>query len=510
VKGVISAGHEVTAQAGADILRAGGNAFDAVLGAMFASTAAEPILSSVGGGGFLMAQPADGAKGGGAPILYDFFVDTPRVKHAVDDLDFHAIHADFGPATQEFHIGVGAAAMPGIVPGAYAIHGDLCTMTMADLLAPAISAARIGVTVNSFHAYLHTIIEPILRASPEVEALYAPGGSLLKAGDFYRNGALAETFETLARSGEALFGSGDVGLAILKQSEMRGGHLSRADLDKYTVIKREPLILSQAGVEIALNPAPAQSGALIAYGLGVLFEIKEQKGDELSMSDLIVAMELTNEARANLGANLVHCLDQEIIARHLAGSRGHPSQSRGTTHISVIDGEGNTAALTLSNGEGCGHMVGVHGFMLNNMLGEEDLNPGGFHQWSPGTRLSTMMAPTIMSNHRGRHVALGSGGSNRIRTAILQVLYNLLYHGAPLDRAVEYPRIHLERDGVLSFEDLFDGRIRDELLEAHSNAKAWPTRNMFFGGVNAVGRSDDGKLFGAGDQRRLGTSIVVE
>ena len=115
-----------------------------------------------------------------------------------------------------------------------------------------------------------------------------------------------------------------------------------------------------------------------------------------------------------------------------AASR-HPAAYRGTTHISVIDRDGNAASASLSNGEGNGSIVGNFGFMLNNMLGEEDLTPEGLGNWREGVRLSSMMAPTIILEPDGTVIALGSGGSNRIRTAILQVAVNLLDHGMSLD-----------------------------------------------------------------------------
>ena len=115
----------------------------------------------------------------------------------------------------------------------------------------------------------------------------------------------------------------------------------------------------------------------------------------------------------------------------------HPPAYRGTTHISVIDADGNAAAASLSNGEGNGFIVGKFGFMLNNMLGEEDLAPEGLGPWREGVRLSSMMAPTIIAERDGSVTALGTGGSNRIRTAILQVAVNLLDRGMSLEDAVE-------------------------------------------------------------------------
>ena len=114
-----------------------------------------------------------------------------------------------------------------------------------------------------------------------------------------------------------------------------------------------------------------------------------------------------------------------------------------TTHISVIDEHGGAVALTLTNGEGSGHVLGATGIVVNNLLGEEDIHPGGFHRDPPGRALSTMMAPTLLRRGSDR-IVLGSGGSNRLRNAILQVLVGLLEHGVPVNRAVNAPRIQLE------------------------------------------------------------------
>jgi gamma-glutamyltranspeptidase / glutathione hydrolase len=175
----------------------------------------------------------------------------------------------------------------------------------------------------------------------------------------------------------------------------------------------------------------------------------------------------------------------------------------------VIDAEGNAAAVSLSNGEGNGTIVGAFGFMLNNMLGEEDLTSGGLGEWREGTRLSSMMAPTIILQEDGTVTALGTGGSNRIRTAILQVAVNLLDHGMSLEQAVEAPRLHVERDGKTSFEPGLSEREERALLAQGEQAHAWPQANLFFGGVHAARRHPKGGVDGAGDPRRQGKALIV-
>ena len=303
---------------------------------------------------------------------------------------------------------------------------------------------------------------------------------------------------------------------MLHQSAEGGGHLSLEDLEGYRVEKRLPLNWMHHGHDVFLNPAPAAGGPLIAFGLGLLELLAETHRPGAatarapSVVDLARVMAATNEARRLEGARLANLADRDVIAAHFGELDGRAEANRGTTHLSVIDSRGNAAAATVSNGEGNGRMVGDHGFMLNNMLGEEDLNPDGFNAWQPGQRMSSMMSPTIIRAPDHTLTALGSGGSNRIRTAILQVVFNLIDRGMPLERAVNAPRIHVEKCGTVSYEDQHGIEAREALLTAFPDAHGWPERNRFFGGVHSVRRHPDGRWEGAGDARRGGVSLIVE
>ena len=227
---------------------------------------AEAVFASPGGGGFLMARRA----GSDAVKLFDFFVETPLKRRPENEVEFFPIHADFGPATQEFHIGLGASATPGVAQGLFAMHEALGRIPMKRLVEPAVRAARAGFPLTSFQAYLFTVIAPILKASEGVRRIFAPGGKLLEAGETFRNEGLAETLEWLAEDGARLFVDGDVGQAIVAQSRDLGGHLTAEDLKRYGVALRDPLLWRYRRATVALNPPPAASGALIAFGLGFL------------------------------------------------------------------------------------------------------------------------------------------------------------------------------------------------------------------------------------------------
>jgi len=500
--GVVAAGHPVTAEAATEILSDGGNAFDAVIAGMLAACVPEVVLASLGGGGFLMAHVADRK----TTTLYDFFVDTPLSKRPEAEQDFRTITVDFGTQTQDFQIGLDASATPGMVPGLFAIHQDLARLPMSRLIEPAVRAARQGVPQNAYQSYLFSIIPGILSTDPKAAKWFAPQGDMLTEGELLKNDVLAETFEWLAEDGARLFVDGPIGQAIVKQSLEAGGHLTQQDLDGYEVVRRQPLRRVFHGAEVDLNPAPAASGPLMAFSLALLLGLD---GDARSHPAVLAdVMARTNAVRASLQDLPDQTLDT-VVRQHLEEMRQHPPAPRGTTHISVIDRHGNAAAATVSNGEGNGTMVGDHGFMLNNMLGEEDLNPSGFNLWQPATRMSSMMAPTLVVEKNSCVTALGSGGSNRIRSAVLQVMLGLLDKDLSADAAVSAPRLHVEKCGNLSFEGQFLEGEQKSLVDLYPDARVWREPNMFFGGVHVARRLGKNLFEGVGDARRAGHAVIV-
>ncbi|MEE8505568.1 MAG: gamma-glutamyltransferase [Kiloniellales bacterium] len=517
-KGAVACGHPATAAAAEEILNDGGNAFDAALAALCSACVAEPVFCSLGGGGFLLARQADGEA-----VLYDFFVETPLARRPAPDIDFYPILADFGTATQEFHIGLGAIATPGAIKGLFAAHADLGSLPMARLVEPAARLAREGVPLRPVDSYLFQVVGPILVARPEGRALFTgPDGKLLTYPGTLRQPALADTLEALATEGEELFYRGEIGQRLADECHAQGGQITMDDLANYRVFKRQPLELRYRERRILTNPPPSSGGILIAFALELLAraEVMPQDfGTPAHLALLTRVMELTNKARiearlhgecavAEETAAAARLFDPALLARYAGELAGRPASTRGTTHISVVDAAGNIAALSISNGEGCGYILPETGLMLNNMLGEEDLNPHGFQAWPEGNRMSSMMAPTVAYGADGAIAALGSGGSNRIRTAILQVLVNLIDFRLPAAEAVEAPRLHFE-SGVLNIE----GGLGDEIIEALRGTAeeviTWPSHNLFFGGVHVVVRDAEGRLDVAGDPRRGGTVLIA-
>jgi len=508
---MVAAGHPATAAAAAEILEAGGNAFDAAIAAHFAACVAEPVLCSLGGGGFLMAAPAVGA-----PRVYDFFAHTPRHRRPTDELDFHPIHADFGTARQEFHIGLGAAATPGSVAGLFAIHRDLGRLPMRELVDPAVRLAREGIVLDDFQAFIFRIVAPIYLATPASRAIFADPehpDRVRRAGQRLRQPEQADFLEVLAIEGEDLFRRGEVAAAIDRLCREGGGHLRREDPEHYGVARREPLAVDYRDARILLTPPPSTGGLLVAFGLSLLEAVE---GDELARDEgwlprLAQVLALTVEARlaseAPGDADSLRQLLEPGQLDHYRHQLAGPVSRRGTTHVSIIDGAGNLASMTVSNGEGCGHLIPGTGIMLNNMLGEADINPGGFHRWRPDTRMISMMTPALLRRADGTTLALGSGGSNRIRSAMLAVISRLVDQNHDLHAAITAPRLHVEGQH-LDLEAGFDPGIQAHVLDQYPDHTLWPEPNLFFGGVHAV-MGKDGGFDGAGDPRRGGVEIKV-
>jgi gamma-glutamyltranspeptidase/glutathione hydrolase len=261
---------------------------------------------------------------------------------------------------------------------------------------------------------------------------------------------------------------------------------------------------------VLTNPPPSSGGILIAYSLTLL----EQVGRPGDLRALVEVMDRTNRSRS---AEFVEGLHREgYLERFLARDaiRGHAedigSRLGSTTHISVLDGDGGCATVTCSNGSCSGVIVPGTGMHLNNMLGEEDLNPGGFHRHEPGRRIPSMMAPTVVLRDGTPEVALGSAGSNRIRSAVLQTILGVVDGGLGAQGAVDRARVHFE-GGVIEAEPGVDEEALAALERDGWRVQRWRERNLYFGGAQAVARDPQtGGLTGGGDPRRGGVAILVE
>jgi len=510
-KGAVAAGHPLTAEAGAEVLRAGGNAVDAAVAAVLTSCVTESPLTGLGAGGYMLVHE------GSEQVLLDFFVSAPGRDGAERGADLVPVPVYFTPEIpQVFHVGAASCGVPGTPAGLVEALERFGSVPMAELAAPAAALARDGLPVTGEQIFFLKILDPILTHYDEAAAVYAPEGHILGGGEVFRFGELGDALERLGAEGAEPFYRGEIAAALSDWVLERGGTLGREDLEAYRPVWREPVPVRFRGREILTNPPPSSGGVLIAYALALL----ERLGDT-GLEAVVGAMEAAQAARTESflaglredgfaqrfldPAGLEEAKAAVAERRRLKQGPLDPADRLGsTTHITAVDADGRCASVTCSNGTGSGLIVPGTGIHLNNMLGEEDLNPHGFHRHEPGARLPSMMSPTLVLADGALEAGLGSGGSNRIRSAIVQTVTRMVADGAAVADAVDAPRVHFEA-GAVQAEPGVDARALERLEARGYEVVRWSARNVFFGGVHAVARDPDtGELRGGGDARRGG------
>ena len=441
MRGAIAAGHPLTAEAGARVLREGGNAVDALLAAAFTAFVTEGPLTGPAGGGFLLVHET-----GGETTVLDCFFGVPAVSLG----EMEELLIDFGDSgTQVFHVGDGSVAVPGLLAGLEDAHRRFATYAWADLVEPAIALAREGFDRDEPRAFLHRILQGILERDAGGRRIY---------GDPTRvhTGDACATLERVRDAGAAM-----VAVLLPEYAD---------DLRDYRVLETTPLDLEILGRTV--RSTPTQGGAVVQSILELLAATREPRVED--------------EARA------------VADAYGPLGSGPLP----GTTHISVLDGSGTAVALSSTLGSGSGVFRG--GTQLNNMLGELDVI--GVGEKAAGERLASMMTPTLVLEGVRPRLVLGSAGSVRLAGAIAQVTWRTL-RGMHVAEAIRAPRLHVEGTTV----HLEGGWAESDVdsLPASWHVNRWEGLNLFFGGVQAVGRAEDGAFEAAGDPRRGGVGIVV-
>ncbi|OIO69623.1 MAG: gamma-glutamyltranspeptidase [Zetaproteobacteria bacterium CG1_02_53_45] len=526
-KGAVAAGHPATADAGAAILKAGGNAVDAAIAALVTSFIAEPVLTAAGGGGFmLIADSHDHA------ALYDGFARMPLGKMPAGiPPEFKPVIIDFGDTAQTFHIGQASVGTPSLPAMLFAAHRDHGRLPLAEVLAPGLDAARSGIRLNELQACFIGLLRPILTDTEAARALHLPVragqsiGELWQQGESFRNPDLANTLEMLLYEGIDEMYHGDLAREIVKSCTPYG-LLGMEDMRAEQVAIRKPLRSNVFGGTLLTNPAPSSGGLLIAFAANVLKRCQSLKEAKGAPHPILMAEALRAASRIRqdgLDAEIydtgiedkilddthIEAAVQRIRQRLTGLNSDNPIEAKNrhgsTTHISVVDKDGMAVSMTTSNGEGSGIVVPGTGIHLNNMLGEADINPLGFHALTGGATLSSMMAPSIFLEQGKPALVLGSGGSNRLRGAILQVLSSHRLLGTDIESAVHAPRLHNEGNALDIEPGLLNDHERHLLMQLGWDMREWQQQSLYFGGVHAITRNALGQLHGCGDPRRGGS-----
>ncbi|THB78107.1 MAG: gamma-glutamyltransferase [Desulfobulbaceae bacterium] len=503
-KGIVASGHKLVSSLAAEVIKAGGNAFDGIVAAGFAAAIAEPALTSLGGGGFLLGHSTKDAQN----LFFDFFVDTPGLGVDKDpsELHFYPITVSFSGSDQEFNVGLGSVAVPGNLKGLLHVHDRLGYMDLGDVLAPAQELAKSHI-LNEQQAHFLQLLYPIMTMSETGRNLYEPDGQYLKAGSPLQNNTFSEFLGQLAEDRGESFYYGEIAQKIDRNMRERGGMLSAEDLARYQVHERSPLEIPYRDHLLLTSPQPSMGGTLIGLSISLLEKLGPFAGEwgESGQLQRTVGLMQEVEKLRSRGITTPEALEDflhngELIDTHLQPIRMF---SRGTTHISIADKDGNCASMTCSNGEGSGYFAPDTGIMLNNMMGEDDLHPDGFHTSPPGMRVGSMMSPSLLMKGDRVRLVIGSGGSKRIRTAVSQVLSQVVDFSRSLEEAIQAPRMYWDGE-IVQVEPGFTPQATAD-LKSHVQVNIWPQYDVYFGGVHAV---IPGEL-GVGDPRRGGAVSIV-
>ncbi|MFQ5436980.1 MAG: gamma-glutamyltransferase family protein, partial [Anaerolineae bacterium] len=479
-------------------------------------------------GGSGMAHIYD--QSNGRSLVYDFFSNAPGLNGtSPQKLDFQEVIIDFGATTQSFHLGRAAVAVPGNIAGLCQMAADYGRLPLKTLLQPAIDFASTPQPIAPFQAATSRLLTPLYTHTAGLRHIFAANGRMIAANEPLFVPNLAETLTTLAHEGIPYARSGSLAQAIITDQQANGGLLTPTDLQEYKVDRHPSIRLSYHAYEILLPPPSSTGGVLTAFTLKLLESFhagRYEHGSTRHLQLLYEVMAATNRARTvwdnrdrllPVTEAIDHFLSDPFVQKYrdevaaaLANGRpspfvAEPPAPNNTSHLSVIDEDGLAVSLTTTAGESAGYVVPGTGYIPNNIMGEGDLHPNGFHSRPPGERIPTMMTPTIVLKDGKTRLVVGSGGSIRIRSAILQVLSNLLDFKMTLQDAVNTARVHVE-SGALQCEAGFDPQAVYGLAAMGYGINRWSSRSIYFGGAHSVSRTENGRLVAAGDNRRGGSA----
>jgi len=401
---------------------------------------------------------------GGVARLLDCFCAVPGLGSERREPELVELAVPFGAELVHYAIGPASCAVPGVPAGLGALSEAHGRLEWPRLVEPALRLAREGVTMPAAHAACLRMLEPVMTLR-EGARIYAPGGTLLEAGGVLAQPGLVAALESLAAEGPRGAYDGTIGRALLELGRERGGLVTAPDLAAYEARWAEPVETPWLGRRFLTR--------------GGLSGVPE------TLPRLPALRGLT------AGERVVALVDAFGAPQ---GDGGH------TTNVVAVDAAGNACVVTTSLGLGSGDWLPGLDLHLNSMLGETDLLRGPLE---PGTRMESMMAPSLVLDAGGLELALGAAGGTRLRTALVSVAAGILDEGLDPQAAVDRPRVH-PAGAVVNAEPGVDDEGLAALEGRGLAVRRWPERHHYFGGVSAVGRTG-----AAADPRRSGAAALL-
>jgi gamma-glutamyltranspeptidase / glutathione hydrolase len=459
----VAAGHPATARAGLEILAEGGTAADAAVAAVLASCVSETVMTGIAGGGYALWLEAGGDR---AEVL-DFFVAVPGLGGPPQTPELEELAVPFGEELVHYFVGAATCAVPGVPAGIDELWRRAGTLRWGRLVEPALRLARAGVAMPPAHAKCLAMLAPVMTMR-EGGRIYAPGGTLLEAGDRLDQPGLVAALEVVADEGARTFYDGTLAESLLRLMEERGGLITPDDLAAYRIEWLPPAEASYAGFGV-------QARGGLAQLVDVLVALPPLRGVSPAERALVLA---------------------RVLAAPLYSGRTYED----TTNLCVVDEAGNTCVATTSLGLGSGDFLPGYDVHLNSMLGESDLLIAPLE---PGRRMASMMSPTVALDGDGSVLAAGAAGGTRLRPALAQVLSGILDEGLPPQAAVDRPRLHSTGE-IVHVEPGFDEGAVAALRDEGYDVRLWEERHHYFGGVSVMARTGV-----AADPRRSGLALAL-
>ncbi|HOJ89106.1 MAG TPA: gamma-glutamyltransferase [Pseudothermotoga sp.] len=538
--GVVAAANPYAAAAGAEILEKGGNAVDAAVAVAFALGVVEPYASGLGGEGVMIIHMNNGQD-----VAIDY--------KSVAPLDL----SKYTKSPSNYSSGPLSVCVPGVVDGLVKALLEWGTMSLEQVMEPAIRLAREGFVVNeTFVSVLSDNYERLLKDPGEGAQVYLKDSLLYEPGDVFKNPVLANTLELIAKKGADVFYKGEIADKIAEFMAQNGGAITKKDLEQYHAIVKEPVVGTYRGYKIITAPQPV-GGATLVEILNIIerFNISDLSWDDpLYIHLLSEALYLATIDMRNYCGDDPEVPVEALISKEYAKSRfemiplskalprpssaterqkmaGDPFkylegkkffekileeikvESPSTTHVSVVDKWGNAVVFTqtLSSFFGSGNVVPGTGIILNNEMA--NFSTSGPNALAPGRRPRTTIAPTIVLRPNGDVLMLvGTPGASRILSTLSQVIINVIDFGYSIDQAMLLPKF-------CSYDTYTDLKIEGgfpedtiKVLEKYYGYKLelYPELDLFFGGPNCVYKQEDGTYIGVGSFRRQGAAAIPE
>ncbi|MCL0031305.1 gamma-glutamyltransferase [Dehalococcoidia bacterium] len=519
--GMVVANHPLAAAAGAQILLSGGNAIDGAVAALFALSVTEPMMVGIFGAGFFNIRLATGQH-----LIVDNYAKSPRKSfpdmfRTTNDPGFQGQEGSnkknvIGPLS----IGVG-----GSLKGWCHVQKQLGNLDLSDVIVPAINIAKQGFVVSDYLSNAIKNNEEAIRIFPATSREFIPNGQLLKTGDRFTRYEYAETLRAIAKEGESALYGGSLGNIICDFLNKNGGLIDKKDLEDYSVIESDPVKGSYRDYEIFGPPPPCAGGIHLIQLLNILegFDIQRMGFGDPKVLDIIaksVAKAFIDRDKYTGDPKFSEIPIERIISKSYADDirselglndelmvTNTPDESDYTTHVTVGDGDGNVVSTTQTIHDMFGSKVTVPGtgILLNNNMALFDSDPGGVLSVEPGKRMTSSMAPTIVTQDGKNHSAIGVPGGLKIFPSILQGLLNLIDHRMTPQEAVEAPRIWT-KGGLIEIERTFSSESYNGLCNL-GNDVTWVDR--IAGGMNMIKFESDGLMAGATCWRADGHAVGI-